>query len=174
MSEEHTKIISVKRKGAKKSGYEVSGKGSSYVVSKAPPRARVAPGDKIVSINGVGSDDFADADEANDLIESCQLVVVPKVELDEYDRLKAEEEAAEESEGDLEETVRRGKGIKGKGGGKDDDQLEESARRGKGKKGAADEQLVESSTRGKAGKDVSDMDYAFFLENRGEVNLIFV
>jgi hypothetical protein len=167
MSEEHTKIISVKRKGTKKSGYEVSGKGSSYKVSKAPPRARVAPGDKIVSINGVGSDDIADADEANDLIESCQLVVVPKDELDEYDRLKAEEEAAEESDGDLEETVRRGKG---KGGGQDD--IEESARRGKSKKGAPDDQLEESATRGKAGKDVSNVAYAFFLENRGEFNLI--
>ena len=97
MSEKLTKPVTVKTKAKKKSGYEVEEFDGKYIVSKHPPRARVNEGDKIVSINGVPATDFKNEKAANDLIESVQLVVVPKADLDEYDRLKAKEDAAAET-----------------------------------------------------------------------------
>ena len=97
MSDQHTQSVTVKRKTKKKSGYIVrcdqdEGDVNEYYIDEVPPKARVNVDDKIVAINGVRKDDFADEHEANELIESVQLVIVPQAELEEYDRKKALED----------------------------------------------------------------------------------
>lgn len=99
MSSEHTQSVTVKRKTKKKSGYIVREEDGEYYVDEVPPKARVNVDDKIVAINGVKKEDFADEHEANELIESVQLVIVPQAELEEYDRKKAEEDGSDEDGG---------------------------------------------------------------------------
>ena len=94
MSDEHTENVTVKRKTKKKSGYVVREEDREYYISEVPPKARVNIDDKIVSINGVKKNQFADEHEANELIESVHLVIVPQAEIEEYDRKKALEDAA--------------------------------------------------------------------------------
>ena len=90
-----TRSVTVKRTAKKKSGYTVSEQNGVYYVSEAPAKARVTPGDKVVGINGIRSDDFLDEDDANDLIESIRIVVIPEDKIEEYDDAAAAAEAAE-------------------------------------------------------------------------------
>jgi DNA-directed RNA polymerase subunit RPC12/RpoP len=106
MSEEHTKAVTVKRKANKKSGYTLKEKEGSYYVADAPARARVNPGDEVVAINGIKSEEFIDEADANELIECIRIVVIPEAELEEYDKKKQAEEGKEtqdEEEEDEEE-----------------------------------------------------------------------
>ena len=96
--DELTRAVTVKRTAKKKSGYTVSEQNGVYYVSEAPAKARVKPGDKIVGINGIRSDDFLDEDDANDLIESIRIVVVPEDKLEEYDDAAAAAAAAADAE----------------------------------------------------------------------------
>ena len=57
-----------------------------------PDKARVNIGDIIVGINGVKAEDFADEEDANQLLESIRLVVVPADEIEDYEAAKAAEE----------------------------------------------------------------------------------
>ena len=112
MSEDLTKTLTVKRSAKKKSGYTVSEEDSVYHLEKAPAKARVNPGDRVVGINGIPADEFLGEDDANDLIESIRIVVVPKDKLDEYDGIKQDDldDDEEEEEEDYEEYDRtRGK-----------------------------------------------------------------
>ena len=112
MSEDLTKTLTVKRSTKKKSGYTVSEKDSVYYLENAPTKARVNPGDQVLGINGIPADEFLDEDDANDLIESIRIVVVPKDKLDEYDGIKQDDldDDEEEEEEDYEEYDRtRGK-----------------------------------------------------------------
>uniref|UniRef100_A0A7S4ABM1 PDZ domain-containing protein n=2 Tax=Pseudo-nitzschia australis TaxID=44445 RepID=A0A7S4ABM1_9STRA len=101
MAEDLTKTLTVQRNIKKKSGYSVSEKDSVYYLETAPTKARINPGDRIVGINGISSDDFVDEEGANDLIEGIRFVLVPKDKLDEYDdiieRGGVEEEAKNRS-----------------------------------------------------------------------------
>mmetsp|Transcript_46082 Transcript_46082/g.112544 ORF Transcript_46082/g.112544 Transcript_46082/m.112544 type:complete len:536 (+) Transcript_46082:66-1673(+) len=139
-----TRSVTVKRTAKKKSGYTVSEQNGVYYVSEAPAKARVTPGDKIVGINGIRSDDFLDEDDANDLIESIRIVVIPEDKIEEFDDAAAAAEAAEnggddEEESDDEEQYeeydRRSK-PKGAGSGRsnnsDDDENNRNAPRGGG------------------------------------------
>jgi len=109
MPKDLTQTHVIKRSTKKKSGYTVTEEDDGYVLESAPARARVAAGDKIVAINGIPAGDFEDEDEANDLIESLRIVVVPRDKLEEYDGNAGDEESEEESS-DEEEPVRaRGK-----------------------------------------------------------------
>jgi hypothetical protein len=162
MSEDHIKYVTVKRQAKKKSGYSVEERDGEYFVSEAPAKARVNVGDKVVTINGIHDGEFTDEDDANGLIESIRIVVIPADEIDEYDAAvnaeDEEEEEEEESDEDYEESDRRGNGkpngksnskpANGKGGKKkkggdsdEDSDHGESDKRGKskgrGKKGAA-------------------------------------
>ena len=90
--EELTKSCTVKRKSKKKSGYTVSEDDGVYYLENAPTKARVNPGDIVVGINGIPVDEFLDVDDANDLIESIRIVVVPKDKLDEYDGVQKDDD----------------------------------------------------------------------------------
>ena len=115
MSEDRAKAVTIKRTAKKKSGYTVEKSGDGYYISDAPGKARVNVGDKVVAINGIQSDEFIDEDDANDLIESIRIVVVPEAELDDYDAEKEAEEAEMEDEEDEEEAEEPPqKGKKGK------------------------------------------------------------
>jgi hypothetical protein len=153
MSEDYIKYVTVKRQAKKKSGYSVEERDGEYFVSEAPARARVNVGDKIVTINGITDEEFTDEDDANDLIESMRIVVIPADEIDEYDAaVNAEDGEEEEEEEEKEESQnvsppvspkKRGKGKadsapKDKKKKKFDDSDEdsdhdESDKRGKGK-----------------------------------------
>jgi hypothetical protein len=139
MSEEHTRSVTVKRTAKKKSGYKLSEEDGEYFIAEAPPKARVNVGDKVVGVNGIKADEFADDDDANDLIESIRIVAVPEDEIEEYEAAKEAEgnaqESDEEEESDVEEVYEeydrsKAKGKK-KGAGGDDGK--------KGKKKAAAE-----------------------------------
>jgi hypothetical protein len=103
MSEEHTKAVTVKRKANKKSGYTVEEKDGAYYVADTPARARVNPGDEVVAINGIKSEEFIDEADANELIECIRIVVIPEAELEEYDEKKQAEEGKEAQDDDEEE-----------------------------------------------------------------------
>jgi hypothetical protein len=103
MSEDHIKYVTVKRQAKKKSGYSVEERDGEYFVSEAPARARVNVGDKIVTINGITDQEFTDEDDANDLIESMRIVVIPADEIDEYDAAVNAEDGEEEEEQEEEE-----------------------------------------------------------------------
>lgn len=85
MQKDITKTLLLKRSTKKKSGYSVSEEDSGYYLGKTPSNARVNPGDRVVGINGISADEFLDEDDANGLIDSIKIVVVPKDKLDEYD-----------------------------------------------------------------------------------------
>lgn len=118
-SEDYTKTVVLKRSAKKKSGYAIVEKDGEYFVDAIPPKARVNQGDKVVGINGITSDEFVDEDDANDLIESIRIVVVPEDQIAAYEAAKEAEEAGdvagdESSEEEYEEVQRpRGKGKKG-------------------------------------------------------------
>jgi predicted metalloprotease with PDZ domain len=112
MSEDFTKAVVVKRSAKQKSGYTVTETDGDYYVTGIPAKARVNKGDKIVGINGIYSGEFLDADDANDLMESIRIVVVPQGKIKEYEAAKEAEEAGgegeeeESSEEDYEENER--------------------------------------------------------------------
>ncbi|CAJ1900179.1 unnamed protein product [Cylindrotheca closterium] len=117
-SEDYTKTVVLKRSAKKKSGYAIVEKEGEYFVDAIPPKARVNEGDKVVGINGITSDEFVDEDDANDLIESIRIVVVPEDQIADYEAAKEAEDAGEvageeSSEEEYEEVQRpRGKGKK--------------------------------------------------------------
>jgi hypothetical protein len=116
-SEDFTKAVVLKRSAKKKSGYTIVEKDGEYFVEETPAKARVNEGDKVVGINGINSDEFVDADDANDLVESIRIVVVPEDKIQEYEAAKeAEDGAGEESSEDELEEVERPRGAKAKGG----------------------------------------------------------
>jgi len=82
-----TKTLLLKRNTKKKSGYTVAEEDSGYYLENTPSKARVNPGDRIVGINGIPAEEFLDEDDANGLIESIRIVVVPKNKIDEYDHV---------------------------------------------------------------------------------------
>jgi hypothetical protein len=67
-------------------------------VAECPAKGRVHPGDRIVGINGISSEEFIDEDDANDLIDSIRITVVPQDKLEEYDEMNGGEEEEEEFE----------------------------------------------------------------------------
>jgi hypothetical protein len=83
-----TKTVTVKRSSKKKSSYTVGEQDGYYYVAECPNKARVRPGDRIIGINGISSDEFMDEDDANDLIESIRITVVPQDKLEEYDEFQ--------------------------------------------------------------------------------------
>jgi hypothetical protein len=102
-----TKTVTVKRSGKKKSSYTVGEQDGYYYVAECPNKARVRPGDRIIGINGISSDEFMDEDDANDLIESIRITVVPQDKLEEYDELHGgggDDEEKESGEIDREES----------------------------------------------------------------------
>lgn len=110
-SEDYTRTVVLKRSAKKKSGYAILEKNGEYFVHAIPPKARVNEGDKVVGINGITSDEFVDEDDANDLIESIRIVVVPEDQIANYEAAKEAEEAGdvageESSEEEYEEVQR--------------------------------------------------------------------
>lgn len=101
-----TKTVTVKRSGKKKSNYVVGQQDGYYYIAECPNKARVRPGDRIVGINGISCDEFIDEDDANALIDSIRITVVPQDKLEEYDEMQgvnmAEDEELEkdDAEGD--------------------------------------------------------------------------
>lgn len=93
-----TKAVTIKRQAKRKSGYTVSESNGVYYISEAPAKARVTPGDKVVGINGIRSDEFLDEDDANDLIESIRIVVIPESKIKEFDDAAAAADAAAREE----------------------------------------------------------------------------
>lgn len=91
-SEDFTRAVTVKRNTKKKSGYTVSESDGEYYMGAVPDKARVNVGDKITAINGIKAEEFADEEDANELIESIRLVVVPAGEIAEYEAAMAAEE----------------------------------------------------------------------------------
>jgi len=92
-SDDFTRAVTVKRNTKKKSGYTISKSDDGYIVEAVPDKARVQIGDKVMGINGVHADDFADEEDANELLESIRLVVVPADEIQDYEAAKAAEES---------------------------------------------------------------------------------
>jgi len=98
MQKDLTKTLLLKRSTKKKSGYSVSEEELGYFLETAPSKARVNPGDRVVGINGIPADDFLDEDDANGLIESIRIVVVPQDNLDEYDGIDQGDDSVEDEE----------------------------------------------------------------------------
>jgi len=118
-SEDLTKTVVLKRSAKKKSGYTIVEKDGEYFVEAVPAKARVNEGDKVVGINGIVSDEFVDVDDANDLIESIRIVVVPEDQIADYEAAKEAEEAGEakgeeSSDEEFEEVERPRGGSKAK------------------------------------------------------------
>lgn len=111
-----TKTVTVKRSSKKKSSYNVREQDGYYYVAECPAKARVHPGDRIVGINGISSEEFIDEDDANDLIDSIRITVVPQDKLEEYDEANGGEEADEEEEEEEFEEYDRERGRKPDGG----------------------------------------------------------
>jgi predicted metalloprotease with PDZ domain len=128
MSDDHTRSVTVKRTAKKKSGYIVSVEDAEYLITATPAKARVNVGDKVVGINGIKAEDFVDEDDANDLIESIRIVVVPE------DQIEAYEAAKEDESDDEEEYEEYDRNNKDKEEPEDEDKGKE---KGKGKKAAA-------------------------------------
>lgn len=93
-----TKAVTVKRNAKKKSGYTVAEQEGYYYLKEAPAKARVTPGDKVVGINGIKAEEFLDEDDANNLIESIRIVVVPQDKIEEYDNNQGVENEEEQYE----------------------------------------------------------------------------
>ena len=87
MRDELTNTLLLKRNTKKKSGYSVAEEDSGFYLENTPSKAHVNPGDRVVGINGIPAEEFLDEDDANGLMESIRIVVVPKEKLDEYDDL---------------------------------------------------------------------------------------
>jgi len=87
MGEDLTSTLLLKRNTKKKSGYSIAEEDTGYYLENTPSKARVNPGDRVVGINGIPAEEFLDEDDANGLIESIRIVVVPKDKLDEYDEM---------------------------------------------------------------------------------------
>ena len=87
MAEDLTNTLLLKRNTKKKSGYSVAEEGGGYVLESTPSKARVRSGDRVVRINGIPAEEFLGEEDANGLIESIRIVVIPKEKLDEYDDL---------------------------------------------------------------------------------------
>jgi hypothetical protein len=96
--EDLTKTVTVKRSGKKKSSYTIGEQDGYYYVAECPNKARVRPGDRIMGINGISAEEFMDEDDANALIDSIRITVVPQDKLDEYDELHGTEDGDEEEE----------------------------------------------------------------------------
>jgi len=96
MQEDLTKTLLLKRNTKKKSGCLVAEEDRGYYLEKAPARTSVNPGDRVVGINGIPASEFLDEDDANGLIESIRIVVVPKENLDEYDKIYQGEDIVED------------------------------------------------------------------------------
>jgi predicted metalloprotease with PDZ domain len=99
-SEDFTRAVTVKRNTKKKSGYTVSESDGEFCVGAVPDKARVNVGDKITGINGVKAAEFADEEDANELIDSIRLVVVPASEIADYEAAKAAEKGGAAPKGD--------------------------------------------------------------------------
>lgn len=115
-----TKTVTVKRSSKKKSSYTIGEQDGYYYVAECPNKARVRPGDRIMGVNGINSDEFMDEDDANDLIDSIRITVVPQDKLDEYDELHGGDEEDMEEDDDEEEEYEeydRDRSKKGLGGG---------------------------------------------------------
>jgi predicted metalloprotease with PDZ domain len=98
-SEDFTRAVTVKRNTKKKSGYTVSGSDGEYCMGAVPDKARVNVGDRITGINGIKAEEFTNEDDANQLIDSIRLVVVPADEIADYEAAKAAEEGGAASKG---------------------------------------------------------------------------
>ena len=98
MEKDLTKTLLLKRSTKKKSGYSVAEEDSCYYLERAPSKTRVNTGDRVVGINGIPADEFLDEDDANALIESIRIVVVPKEKLYDYDRIRKREHILEDEE----------------------------------------------------------------------------
>ena len=87
MSEDLTKTVVVKRRGKSNSCYIVEeGDGGDYFLAAVPEeKAKLNEGDQIVSINGIAAHDFVDAGDANALIESIRIKVVPNDDIEAFD-----------------------------------------------------------------------------------------
>mmetsp|Transcript_16995 Transcript_16995/g.34954 ORF Transcript_16995/g.34954 Transcript_16995/m.34954 type:complete len:349 (-) Transcript_16995:249-1295(-) len=113
MSGELTKTAILKRSSKKASGFTVSEDDGVYTLDAIPSKARANVGDRIARINGIGADEFVDKDDANTLMETISIVVVPVDKIEEYDKAMAAGAAAEEDESSDEEDdfeeVERGK-----------------------------------------------------------------
>ena len=94
--EDLIKAVTVKRSGKKKSSYTIGEQDGYYYVAECPNKAPVRPGDRIMGINGISAEEFMDEDDANDLIDSIRITVVPQDKLEEYDELHGVEEEEEE------------------------------------------------------------------------------
>jgi predicted metalloprotease with PDZ domain len=92
-SEDFTRAVTVKRSTKKKSGYVVLENEGEFLVGDVPEKARVNVGDRIVGINGVRVDQMKDEEDANALVNSLRLLVVPADEIEDYDAVKATEES---------------------------------------------------------------------------------
>lgn len=91
MSEDFTKAVTLKRNAKKKSGYTIAESDGEYFVGAVPEKARVNVGDKVVGVNGIRADEFEDEEDANGLIDSIRIVVVPAAEIDDYEKAVAAE-----------------------------------------------------------------------------------
>lgn len=94
-SEDFTRTVTVKRSAKKKAGYTVTEENGEYFVGGVPDKPRVNVGDRIVGINGIPAEDFEDEEDANVLINSIRLVVVPADEISDYEAAKALEESGQ-------------------------------------------------------------------------------
>lgn len=98
-SEDFTRAVTVKRNAKKKSGYTITESDGEYYMGAVPDKARVNVGDKIMGINGIKAEDFADEEDANELIDSIRIVVVPADEIEDYENALAAERGGQVPKG---------------------------------------------------------------------------
>eukprot|EP00536_Pseudo-nitzschia_multiseries_P015188 jgi/Psemu1/217153/e_gw1.835.8.1 len=100
--------VTIKRKSKKTSGFEVEkGEDGFYYVTKVPPKCKtIGVGDRVLEINGTTHTQFKTSKNANTLIESIRLDVVP-AESDDEESSESEAESDSESEEEEYEEVSR-------------------------------------------------------------------
>lgn len=96
MTESTSLNLTIKRRSNKKAGFEVEKQEDGfYYISKVPKNCKkIGVGDRVLEINGTVHSDFKSATNANDLVDSFRLEVVPVDDNDE-DGIESEEEYEE-------------------------------------------------------------------------------
>jgi len=96
MTESSSLNLTIKRKSNKKAGFEVEQQEDGfYYISKVPKNCKkIGVGDRVLEINGTMHSDFKSAANANDLVDSFRLEVVP-IDDDDEDEDESDEEYEE-------------------------------------------------------------------------------
>jgi hypothetical protein len=154
MTESSSLNLTIKRRSNKKAGFEVEKyEDGFYYISKVPKNCKkIGVGDRVLEINGTMHSDFKSATNANDLVDSFRLEVVPLDDNDEEEVESDEEYEEMDRSGSKSRRIPVTDPI-------ESEEVDDSAR-------SAEE--VDDSAR--SAEEVDDSDRSENLESHGEVD----